>query len=79
MGIRPDRTHGNPCYKHADELEIRLNIQLFSVYQPYVAGLDIPSEIVWGMNDAMLGKGLPVMIKIFPDAPVTKTEARHFL
>jgi haloalkane dehalogenase len=45
----------------------------------YVQGLDIPAEIVWGVNDPILGKGLETMVKNFPDAPVTKTNAGHFL
>ena len=31
------------------------------------------------MNDPILGKALPVMQANFPDAPVTKTQAGHFL
>lgn len=49
------------------------------VIEEYVAGLDIPAEIVWGMNDPVLGKGLPNMKASFPNAPVTQTEAGHFL
>ena len=45
----------------------------------YVGGLDIPAELVWGMNDPILGRGLPFMQKMFPAAPVTETEAGHFL
>ena len=45
----------------------------------YAEGLDIPAELVWGMNDPILAKGLPVMQKMFPNAPVTETEAGHFL
>ena len=45
----------------------------------YVEGLDIPAELVWGMNDPILGRGLPVMQKILPTAPVIETEAGHFL
>ena len=45
----------------------------------YVGGLDIPAELVWGMNDPILGRGLPFMQKMFPTAPVTETEAGHFL
>ena len=42
-------------------------------------GLDIPAELVWGMNDPILARGLPVMHKILPTAPVIETEAGHFL
>lgn len=45
----------------------------------YVQGLDIPAEIVWGMNDPILAKGLPNMKQNFPEAPVTETQAGHFL
>lgn len=45
----------------------------------YVSGLDIPVELVWGMKDPILAKALPVMREIFPAAPVTETEAGHFL
>ena len=45
----------------------------------YVAGLDVPAELVWGMHDPILARGLPVMEKMFPTAPVIETEAGHFL
>jgi haloalkane dehalogenase len=45
----------------------------------YVEGLDIPVELVWGTNDPILGRGLPLMQKMFPTAPVIETEAGHFL
>ena len=45
----------------------------------YVRTLDIPAEIVWGMNDPILGKALPNMEENFPKAPVTQTDAGHFL
>ena len=45
----------------------------------YVERLDIPAELIWGMNDPILGRGLPFMQKMFPTAPVTETEAGHFL
>ena len=47
--------------------------------EEYVKGLDIPAEIVWGMNDPILAKTLPVMKSNFPDARVTETSAGHFL
>ena len=31
------------------------------------------------MNDPILGKGLPLMQKMFPTAPIIETEAGHFL
>ena len=49
------------------------------IIEQYVSELDIPAEIVWGMNDPILGKGLPGMKANFPEAPVTETPAGHFL
>ena len=45
----------------------------------YVKELDIPVEIVWGMNDPILAKTLPMMRNNFPSAPVLETSAGHFL
>ena len=45
----------------------------------YVKTLNIPAEIVWGMNDPILGKALARMKENFPKAPVKKTNAGHFL
>ena len=45
----------------------------------YVKTLNIPAEIVWGMNDPILGKALARMRENFPKAPVKKTNAGHFL
>jgi haloalkane dehalogenase len=47
--------------------------------EQYVQGLDIPAEIVWGMNDPILGHLLPTMKLNFPKAPVTETKGGHFL
>ncbi|MBL4790483.1 MAG: alpha/beta fold hydrolase [Kordiimonadaceae bacterium] len=47
--------------------------------EQYVQGLNIPAEIVWGMKDPILGRALPVMKQNFPNAPVTETDAGHFL
>ena len=47
--------------------------------ETYVGGLNIPAEIVWGMRDPILAAGLPLMEQNFPGAPVTRTEAGHFL
>jgi haloalkane dehalogenase len=49
------------------------------IIEKYVQGLEIPAEIVWGMNDPILGKGLPMMMANFPEARVTETEGGHFL
>ena len=45
----------------------------------YVKTLDFPVEIVWGMSDPILRKALPRMEENFPKAPVTQTDAGHFL
>lgn len=47
--------------------------------ETYVGGLDIPVRLVWGMNDPILAQGLEPMQANFPDAPVIRTEAGHFL
>jgi haloalkane dehalogenase len=49
------------------------------VIEAYVDTLDIPAEIVWGNSDPILGRALPVMKRSFPHAPVTETQAGHFL
>ena len=47
--------------------------------EPYARSLDVPIELVWGTKDPILGKGLPLMQQMFPNAPATETEAGHFL
>jgi len=47
--------------------------------EKYALALDIPVELVWGLNDPIIGKGLPKMKQNFPHAPVTETQAGHFL
>lgn len=54
------------------------SVQLRDI-ERYVEGLDIPVELVWGMNDPILGSALPRMQQNFPNARVTETEAGHFL
>ena len=49
------------------------------VVEQYVQQLDIPVELVWGMNDPILAKGLPFVRENFPEARVTETESGHFL
>jgi pimeloyl-ACP methyl ester carboxylesterase len=44
-----------------------------------VAQLDIPAEIVWGMQDPILGGLLDNMRANFPNALVTETDGGHFL
>lgn len=38
-----------------------------------------PVELVWGKKDPILGPALKQMQELFPNAPVTKTGAGHFL
>ncbi|MEL6519981.1 MAG: alpha/beta fold hydrolase [Pseudomonadota bacterium] len=45
----------------------------------FVRNLDVPTEIVWGMNDPIGGDILPAMQAHFPNARTTETEAGHFL
>ena len=47
--------------------------------EEYVKSLKIPAEIVWGMRDPILSRGLPQMKRNFPEAHVLETEAGHFL
>lgn len=55
------------------------SVPAMRVIRQYVRNLNIPVELVWGMNDPILAKGLPLMQENFPEAPVTETEAGHFL
>jgi haloalkane dehalogenase len=47
--------------------------------EAYVRSLDVPAEIIWGMNDPILARGLPLMKQNLPEAPVLETEGGHFL
>ncbi len=47
--------------------------------QDYVATLDIPAILVWGMKDPILAQGLEPMKSQFPEAAVIETDAGHFL
>ena len=47
--------------------------------QQYVEAFGGPVAIVWGDRDPVLGRLLSWMTKLFPDAPVTRTNAGHFL
>ena len=46
--------------------------------EKYYQGREFPTEIVWGMQDSILGPRLADMTKSFPDAVVTETQAGHF-
>ncbi len=52
---------------------------LMSEVEAYAQKLDVPTEIVWGMRDPILARILPAMTAMFPKAPVTETQAGHFL
>jgi len=45
----------------------------------FVRSLDVPTEIVWGMNDPIGGGILASMQEHFPNARTTETQAGHFL
>ena len=47
--------------------------------ETYVNSLNVPAEIVWGIHDPILGRGVNFMKANFPNARVTETEAGHFL
>jgi cis-3-alkyl-4-acyloxetan-2-one decarboxylase len=47
--------------------------------QRFVEGFGGPTAIVWGDRDPVLGRVRGWMEKLFPDAPVTRTKAGHFL
>ncbi|MEL7453929.1 MAG: alpha/beta fold hydrolase [Pseudomonadota bacterium] len=47
--------------------------------EAYVQTLDIPAEIVWGLQDPILGARIDGMKRNFPNARVTETQAGHFL
>jgi haloalkane dehalogenase len=46
---------------------------------PFLRSLSVPVEIVWGINDPILGRAVPAMVEHFPNARVTETPAGHFL
>lgn len=81
---RPVRESGNKKAPLAlmrmvpDGPDHRSTAQLRKI-ETYVKTLDIPAEIVWGIRDPIFGAALPAMQGYLPDAPVTKTEAGHFL
>lgn len=47
--------------------------------EAFIRSLDVPVEIVWGVNDPRLGERLSDMVELFPNARVTETNAGHFL
>ena len=47
--------------------------------EDYIEALDVPAEIVWGMNDPIFRAALPAMQGYFPKAKTTETQAGHFL
>lgn len=47
--------------------------------QEWIERFDGPAAIVWGDRDPVLGRLRSWMEKLFPTAPVTRTDAGHFL
>lgn len=47
--------------------------------EAYVRAFTAPTAIVWGDRDPVLGRVLGWMRKLLPNAPVTRTQAGHFL
>lgn len=47
--------------------------------EAYVQSLNVPAEIVWGLQDPILGARIDGMKRNFPHARVTETQAGHFL
>jgi len=45
----------------------------------YVSAFEGPAAIVWGDRDPILGGVRTWMERCFPGAPVTRTQAGHFL
>ena len=55
------------------------SIEPLRACQRYVEAFDGPAAIVWGDRDPVLGRVRGWMEKLFPDTPVTRTDAGHFL
>lgn len=55
------------------------NAKYFREIENLIRSINFPSEIVWGINDSILAKRLSSIEELFPEAPVTKTEAGHYL
>lgn len=47
--------------------------------EAWIRGFTGPMALVWGMRDPILGRALRHHERAFPNAPVTRTEAGHFL
>lgn len=47
--------------------------------QQVATSFDGPDSIVWGDRDPVLGRARSRMQRLFPEAPVTRTRAGHFL
>ena len=52
---------------------------LLQATEDYLLANQVPTEIVWGMNDPILGERLSDMQALLPWASVVETEAGHFL
>ncbi|MFK7899055.1 MAG: alpha/beta fold hydrolase [Myxococcota bacterium] len=47
--------------------------------EAYIDSRDFAAEIVWGMQDQILGARLDEMIELIPNAAVTRVESGHFI
>jgi pimeloyl-ACP methyl ester carboxylesterase len=47
--------------------------------EEWIRSFDGPMAFVWGMNDPILGPALKRHERVFPQVPVTRTRAGHFL
>jgi haloalkane dehalogenase len=55
------------------------SIEMFRKNQEFVERFTGPAAIVWGDRDPVLGRLRSRLEKQFPNAPVTRTNAGHFL
>ena len=53
--------------------------QILQATEDYIRNLPVPTEIVWGANDPVLGARLADMQALMPWATLVETEAGHFL
>ena len=53
--------------------------QILQATEDYIRNRPVPTEIVWGMNDPVLGTRLDEMQALLPWASRVETEAGHFL
>lgn len=61
---------GSSAHPSVSELE---------VCRKYISTFAGPVELIWGMRDPILARALKRTVELLPDAPVTRTQAGHFL